>query len=61
MRTSELEETLEHDPATSYWLKNQFQETKKRDPIDALNDAETLVAALKARVDVLSKKEQSGL
>lgn len=58
MRIGELEQALQHDPSTSYWLKEQFKVTKERDPVDALNDAEALVSALKARIK-LSAEEQN--
>lgn len=37
------------DPATSYWLRNAIEANEHRDPVDALNDAETLVRILKER------------
>lgn len=58
MRIGELEQALQHDPSASYWLKEQFKVTKERDPVDALNDAEALVSALKARIK-LSAEEQN--
>jgi hypothetical protein len=35
------------DPAASYTLKNTLRAFLERDPVDALNDAETLRAAVK--------------
>jgi len=40
MKNREEEQTISNDPATSFWLKEQLEVTQKRDPIDALNDAE---------------------
>ncbi len=37
------------DPACSYWLRDRIREALERDPLDALRDAETLVAVLEAR------------
>lgn len=53
MRTGEFEQALQYDPNTSSWLKEQFERTKQRDPVDALKDAEALVSALKARIKLL--------
>lgn len=39
------------DPASSYWLKNAICVLEARDPLDALMDAEVLVAIAKARVE----------
>ncbi len=57
MRIGELEQALQHDPSTSYWLKEQFKVTKERDPVDALNDAEALVSALKSRIKLLAEEQ----
>lgn len=48
MSTSTESEIL-HDPAASHWLKDQIKETAERDVVDALRDAEILVAVLDAR------------
>ncbi|AIW22497.1 hypothetical protein F0267_28295 [Vibrio coralliilyticus] len=45
-----LEGRVLADPACSFWIKKQLEATKQRDPIDALNDAELLVAILKQRL-----------
>ncbi|MGD8116888.1 hypothetical protein [Vibrio sp. TRT 29B02] len=50
VKVGEREQALANDPSTSFWLREQFEATKKRDPVDALKDAQTLVAVLKARV-----------
>ncbi|WP_164732784.1 hypothetical protein [Vibrio anguillarum] len=50
MKISEFEQALQFDPSTSHWLKEQLKQTKSRDPVDALNDAEALVIALEARL-----------
>ena len=56
MRIGEAEKVLQCDPSTSYWLKEQFLGTKKRDPVDALKDAEALVSALKIRLSLLAEE-----
>ena len=35
------------DPCSSYWLKNAVKDALQRDPIDAIADAEALVALLR--------------
>jgi len=42
-----LKDRLLHDPAVSYWLKDAIITALKRDPVDALRDAELLVQVLK--------------
>lgn len=37
-------------PGASYWLKAAVEALDKRDPVDALNDAEELLAVAQARV-----------
>lgn len=44
-------ETILDDPAASFWLKNTLRSALDRDPVDALNDSELLVVALKERLD----------
>lgn len=34
------------DPAASFWLKESLRSALARDPVDALNDADVLVAVL---------------
>lgn len=43
------------DPATSFWLKRQIIETRDRDPLDALSDAQLLVDILSTRVHSLAR------
>jgi hypothetical protein len=43
------EETLLRDPTTSHWLRQQLLVSRKRDPVDALRDAEVLAATLHVR------------
>lgn len=40
---------LENSPATSYWLMEAVRDLKRRDPVDALNDAEALLHVVKMR------------
>jgi hypothetical protein len=55
MRIGEIKQVSQCDTSTSYWLKEQLESTKKRDPVDALNDAEVLVSALKIRLSLLTE------
>ena len=43
----EMVETIQANPAASYALKNALAAAMTRDPLDALADAETMVAVLK--------------
>jgi len=43
-------------PAASHWLKNALRALDSRDPIDALNDAETLVSILETQLNELLGK-----
>lgn len=38
------------DPAASFWLKESLRTALTRDPVDALNDADVLVAVLDRNV-----------
>ncbi|EGR0524952.1 TPA: hypothetical protein P7L52_003228 [Vibrio cholerae] len=58
MKTNNLEQTLLSDPSTSNWLKEQLDLTKKRDPVDALNDAEVLVTVLESRLNTVIQHQQ---
>jgi hypothetical protein len=53
IKISEYEKSLQSDPSTSFWLKEQLQSSKTRDICNALADAEALVMALKARYEIL--------
>ena len=41
------------DPSTSNWLREALTDAMLRDPLDALNDAEALVAMLDTRLTAL--------
>lgn len=56
MKVSEFEQAVQYDPSNSNWLKEQLAKTKTRDPVDALNDAESLVIALKGRLRLLAEE-----
>jgi hypothetical protein len=43
-------DTIQNDPASSYWLKNALAGALVRDSVDALRDAETLVRVLRERL-----------
>ena len=48
------------DPACSFWLRDALRGALKRDPVDALRDAEALVAVLEARLNaVISQTRRS--
>lgn len=52
MRSSyqEIKNCIAVDLSASYWLKNAIQALDKRDPVDALKDAEVLLEAQRARL-----------
>lgn len=50
-------ENILDDPAASFWLKNALRSALDRDPVDASNDAELLVVALKERLDFVVNEE----
>jgi hypothetical protein len=43
-------------PASSYWLTNALQSAERRDPVDVLRDAETLVHIFKMRWDEIAEE-----
>lgn len=43
------------NPASSFWLRDAIDSSLKRDPVDALNDAEILVQLLKARLEAIQE------
>jgi hypothetical protein len=46
-----LERSLLADPAVSYWLKGQIRQSRDRDVLDALRDAELLSEVLRIRAE----------
>ena len=53
---AQIEKHILENAGTSNWLRATFQLAIRRDPVDALADAELLVAALRARaLETLSK------
>lgn len=44
-----------NSPASSYWLKEAIQALGKRDPVDALRDAELLVTICKEHLQAIPK------
>lgn len=56
MKQGALEDSIVNDPGASFWLKEQLSNTKRRDPVDALNDAEALVLVLKERLQSMGDK-----
>lgn len=51
--TSPSAEQILNDPACSFWLKEALEKSLNRDPVDALNDAEILMAVLRGRLNAL--------
>lgn len=45
--------SLLNNPATSYWLREAIKSAFARDPLDSLQDAETLVELLQQRLATL--------
>ena len=52
---SDYEKKILSDDSFSYWLKNQMEETKMRDVLDALNDVEVLKSVLEHRLSETRK------
>jgi hypothetical protein len=52
MTADEIDQLL-NDKAASYWLKSALSSALKRDPIDALNDAEILFSTLFRRASAI--------
>lgn len=48
--TEQDEEKRLRDPSISLWLKDQINDSKERDVVDALQDAEVLVDILRSRL-----------
>lgn len=47
------------DPSVSNWLKDAIRSALRRDPVDALDDAETLCIVLRERLErILGKTSQ---
>lgn len=51
-----LPSVILNDPASSFWLKEAVVQSLRRDPVDALDDAEVLVEVLKGRLQELQEK-----
>lgn len=49
-----------NNPAASFWLKEALQKALTRDPVDALNDAETLTSVLQSRLENLMPQRSTG-
>ena len=47
-------EDVAASPSTSYWLQDAIKAAIQRDPVDALGDAEILVAVLQRRLNLLT-------
>lgn len=54
MDTVDYEQEVMNDPSTSYWLREQIEKSKERDILDLLNDTESLVLILKARLKAMT-------
>lgn len=46
-------ELILNDPACSFWLKEALEKSLTRDPVDALNDDDALLAVLQGRLNAL--------
>ncbi|MBI8852183.1 hypothetical protein CAZ10_08885 [Pseudomonas aeruginosa] len=46
-------EDLLTSPGTSYWLRDAINSSMKRDPVDALSDAEVLLDVLRRRLSLV--------
>ena len=44
------------DPATRTWLKDALRAALRRDPVDAVNDARTLLRVLEVRCDAILRE-----
>ena len=44
------------DVSASDWVKDALRSALKRDPVDALNDAETLVKTLRENLDDMQRR-----
>lgn len=51
----ELQITLD-SPAASYWLKDALAQLDKRDPVDALADAQALVYLMQQRMEEINMR-----
>ena len=49
-------ESILNAPDASNWLKKAIKESRDRDVIDALKDAEALVRVLEAKLDAMIKR-----
>ncbi|EGQ7973450.1 hypothetical protein I7Z51_002372 [Vibrio parahaemolyticus] len=56
MDTVDYEQEVMNDPSTSYWLREQIEKSKERDILDVLDDTESLVLILKARLNAMTLK-----
>ncbi len=54
MTSEQMKREIERDFAASFWLKGAVNEAWRRDAVDALHDAETLVSALHKRFNEMS-------
>jgi hypothetical protein len=48
--TAELVAAICNDPSASHWLKDALTALLKRDPVDAVNDAELLADIMRSRL-----------
>ena len=44
------------DPSASYWLRDAIKSAMKRDPLDALRDAETLADVLRENLADIERR-----
>jgi hypothetical protein len=55
MKIYERLNAILNDPSASYWLKDSLRSALRRDPIDAVNDAEILAEVLLDRCEDLTR------
>ena len=52
--------TTRDSPATSYWLANALRALDSRDPVDALNDVDALLAITEQRFRDIYPDDRTG-
>lgn len=50
----EMREQILSDPAAAYWIKRAIRELGKRDPVDAVRDAEQLANLMRKRMEEMT-------
>jgi hypothetical protein len=50
MKYEQLKQSIEADPSASYFIKDMLYEADRRDAVDVINDCETIIRVMKARM-----------